>query len=123
MDACNVLAEAISYYFGEPNCNEYLSSCKNFKFGCVTVLVVQLFNMISPLTTIVQKSTLQFRDQETGNRCFLYFHVLAWSRYFLNIFAAIKVAVVKFYSYNSWKIRLFFPPRIKINCVGVMILE
>ena len=35
-----------SYFFGEPTCNGYLSSCKNAKFGCVTVLGVQLFSKI-----------------------------------------------------------------------------
>ena len=33
-------------FFRGPTCDEYLSSCKIFKFGGVTVLAVQLFNKI-----------------------------------------------------------------------------
>ena len=36
----------VNIFFGGPTCNEYRSSCKNFKFCGVTVLEVQLFNKI-----------------------------------------------------------------------------
>ena len=64
---------------GGPTCNEYLSSGKNFKFGGITVLAVQLFKRIK------QKKNLKKTCFSVFPTCFVKINLSLVKCYFLYV--------------------------------------